>query len=153
TTRRRRISRASASRRSGCSSSKTSRVERHEAGRRPPAELLFRLLPGGNRDPVDILWSQRCGRTEETAMSPNMLVYGSLIVIAAFIVGGCLIYLLMKMLEKRKQLAHQAVVKRDWLVTGRIDFSTKTNADDNQLPGEFKLLMEERRIVESVAGN
>jgi hypothetical protein len=48
----------------------------------------------------------------------------------------------------------KGVVKRDWVPTGRIDFATKleSNADPNQ-PGEFKLLVEERRIIESVAGN
>src|SRR6478736_5786434 len=46
------------------------------------------------------------------------------------------------------------VVKRDWVPTGRIDFATKvdSNGDPNQ-PSEFKLLVEERRIIESVAGN
>jgi hypothetical protein len=48
----------------------------------------------------------------------------------------------------------KGVVKRDWFPTGRIDFATKLegNADPDQ-PGEFKLLVEEHRIVESVAGN
>ena len=46
------------------------------------------------------------------------------------------------------------VVKRDWVPTGRIDFATNidSNGDPNQ-PSEFKLLVEERRIIESVAGN
>ena len=46
------------------------------------------------------------------------------------------------------------VVKRDWVPTGRIDFATNldNNNDPNQ-PSEFKLLVEERRIVESVCGN
>ena len=48
----------------------------------------------------------------------------------------------------------KGVVKRDWIPTGRIDFATKldSNADPEQ-PGEFKLLVEERRIIESIAGN
>jgi hypothetical protein len=48
----------------------------------------------------------------------------------------------------------KGVVKRDWVPTGRIDFATKldSNADPDQ-PTEFKLLVEERRIIESVAGN
>ncbi len=48
----------------------------------------------------------------------------------------------------------KGVVKRDWVPTGRIDFATKldSNADPEQ-PGEFKLLVEERRIIESIAGN
>jgi hypothetical protein len=48
----------------------------------------------------------------------------------------------------------QGVVKRDWVPTGRIDFATNldSNGDPNQ-PSEFKLLVEDRRIIESVAGN
>ena len=48
----------------------------------------------------------------------------------------------------------KGVVKRDWVPTGRIDFATKleSNADPDQ-PSDFKLLVEERRIIESVAGN
>ena len=50
--------------------------------------------------------------------------------------------------------APQGVVKRDWVPTGRIDFATKLDAnDDPNQPGEFKLLVEERRIIESIAGN
>ena len=46
------------------------------------------------------------------------------------------------------------VVKRDWVPTGRIDFATKLdNNDDSNQPSEFKLLVEERRIIESVCGN
>jgi hypothetical protein len=49
----------------------------------------------------------------------------------------------------------QSVVKRDWVATGRIDFATSLNGDpaDPDQPSEFKLLVEERRIVESIAGN
>jgi hypothetical protein len=38
---------------------------------------------------------------------------------------------------------------------GRIDFATRLNSDaaDADQPNEFKLLVEERRIVESIAGN
>jgi hypothetical protein len=48
----------------------------------------------------------------------------------------------------------KGVVKRDWVPTGRIDFATKlgSNAESDQ-PSEFKLLVEERRIIESIAGN
>ena len=50
--------------------------------------------------------------------------------------------------------ALQGIVKRDWVPTGRIDFATKLDRnDDPTQPGEFKLLVEERRIIESVAGN
>ena len=50
--------------------------------------------------------------------------------------------------------ALQGIVKRDWVPTGRIDFATKLNGnDDPTQPSEFKLLVEERRIVESIAGS
>jgi hypothetical protein len=54
-----------------------------------------------------------------------------------------------------KRSPNQGVVKRDWIATGRIDFATHLNGDpaDADQPGEFKLLVEERRIVESIAGN
>ena len=47
----------------------------------------------------------------------------------------------------------KGVVKRDWIPTGRIDFATKldSNAEPDQ-PSE-QLLVEERRIIESIAGN
>jgi hypothetical protein len=55
----------------------------------------------------------------------------------------------------QKTLPNQGVVKRDWVATGRIDFATRLNGDaaDGNQPNEFKLLVEERRIVESIAGN
>ena len=55
--------------------------------------------------------------------------------------------------EKGKQLRYQGVVKRDWLPTGRIDFATQLNGNEDTQPSELKLLVEERRIVESIAGN
>ena len=50
---------------------------------------------------------------------------------------------------------YQGVVKRDWVPTGRIDFATHLNGNSEEAdqPNEFKLLVEERRIVESIAGN
>ena len=53
------------------------------------------------------------------------------------------------------QSPYQGVVKRDWVPTGRIDFATHLNgnAEDAEQPNDFKLLVEERRIVESIAGN
>src|SRR5262249_5194520 len=53
---------------------------------------------------------------------------------------------------------NQGVIKRDWVATGRIDFPTSitkvtSNPGDYDQPTEFKLLVEERRIVESLAGN
>jgi len=60
-----------------------------------------------------------------------------------------------KNLKNEKRLPYQGVVKRDWVPTGRIDFATRLNGDpeDASKPSEFKLLVEERRIVESIAGN
>ena len=54
-----------------------------------------------------------------------------------------------------KQIAFQGVVKRDWVPTGRIDFASRLNGSSTgaDQPSEFKLLVEERRIVESIAGN
>ena len=51
-----------------------------------------------------------------------------------------------------QKIPTQGVVKQDWVATGRIDFATRDPADADQ-PSEFKLLVEERRIVESIAGN
>jgi hypothetical protein len=48
----------------------------------------------------------------------------------------------------------KGVIKRDWVPTGRIDFATTLGGnDDPNQPSEFKLLVEERRVIESVAGN
>ena len=48
----------------------------------------------------------------------------------------------------------KGVVKRDWVPTGRIDFATKLESNaDPEKPSEFRLLVEERRIIESIAGN
>src|ERR1041384_8234308 len=53
-----------------------------------------------------------------------------------------------------KNTAYQGVVKRDWVATGRIDFATDLSGNDNpDQPSEFRLLVEERRIIESIAGN
>ena len=54
-----------------------------------------------------------------------------------------------------KAAPSQGVVKRDWVPTGRIDFATRLNGtlEDSDQPSEFKLLVEERRIVESITGN
>jgi hypothetical protein len=61
--------------------------------------------------------------------------------------------------RRHAHVPNQGVIKRDWIATGRIDFATSTisevtsNPDDHDQPAEFKLLVEERRIVESLAGN
>jgi hypothetical protein len=54
----------------------------------------------------------------------------------------------------KSRLSSGGVVKRDWVPTGRIDFATNLNGNgDAEQPSQFKLLVEERRIVESIAGN
>src|SRR5262245_19240939 len=57
----------------------------------------------------------------------------------------------------RKPSPARGIIKRDWQPTGRIDFATQLSitpsADSNDQQSEFRLLVEERRIVESIAGN
>ena len=57
--------------------------------------------------------------------------------------------------KNENQSPYQGVVKHDWVPTGRIDFATHLNgnAEDADQPNDLKLLVEERRIVESIAGN
>jgi hypothetical protein len=59
-------------------------------------------------------------------------------------------------IEVQKKTNPQGVVKHDWLPTGRIDFATRledVNDQNKDKTGEFKLLVEEHRVVESIAGN
>jgi hypothetical protein len=88
----------------------------------------------------------------------NVLTYGALLI--AIIGVAVLIYpTAIRVLdsERRKRNPSQSLVKRDWLPTGRIDFATQltasASAESNDRPNEFRLLVEERRIVESIAGN
>ena len=63
---------------------------------------------------------------------------------------------LTQIIEAYKKMSPDGAVKHDWVPTSRIDFTTRLNGADDQnkeQPGEFKLLVEERRIVESLAGN
>ena len=58
--------------------------------------------------------------------------------------------------DNEKKIKLQGVVKHDWRPSGRIDFTARFQDVGDQSkdkPGEFKLLVEERRIVESIAGN
>jgi len=75
-------------------------------------------------------------------------------------IGGILAFLyyvrITQTSENEKKIKLQGVVKHDWRPTGRIDFTARfDNVGDQSKdkPGEFKLLVEERRIVESLAGN
>ncbi len=57
--------------------------------------------------------------------------------------------------KKWRTRPSQGVIKRDWVPTGRIDFATTLNTMDDvnaDQPSEFKLIVEERRIVESITG-
>jgi len=75
-------------------------------------------------------------------------------------IAGLLIWLYLRKAggagaKDEKRPVYQGVVKKDWVVTGRIDFATQDEggAADAETPAEFRLLVEERRIVESIAGN
>ena len=75
-------------------------------------------------------------------------------------IGGILAFLyfvrLTQTADNEKKIKLQGVVKHDWLPTGRIDFTARfqdVGDHTKDKPGEFKLLVEERRIVESIAGN
>jgi len=58
---------------------------------------------------------------------------------------------------RHAHVPNQGVIKRDWVATGRIDFAATSitkvtsNPEDYDQPVEFKLLVEERRIVDSLA--
>ena len=86
----------------------------------------------------------------------NVLVW---LLFIALIVAAVLIYVRVTKPEiwnswkSEKQLPYQGVVKRDWVPTGRIDFATQLDGNEDTQPSEFKLLVEEHRIVESIAGN
>jgi|ERR1043165_2829853 hypothetical protein len=56
--------------------------------------------------------------------------------------------------KSRTARPSQALIKRDWVPTGRIDFATSPTLDatDVDQSSEFRLLVEERRIVESITG-
>ena len=96
-------------------------------------------------------------------IDPDVLTYGLLLIAAIF--AGALIYLVAKRSRKSEsprekseisnESWYQGAVKQDWLPTRRIDFATQfeISADNRDKPTEFKLLVEEQRIVESVAGN
>ena len=56
--------------------------------------------------------------------------------------------------KSSKNKPSHGVIKRNWVATGRIDFATRLNgnAADADQSSEFRLLVEERRVVESVTG-
>ena len=90
-------------------------------------------------------------------MAEVLLVTLILIVVTAVGILAFLYYVrITQNVETEKKTKLQGVVKYDWLPTGRIDFTARFEDVGDQSkdkPGEFKLLVEERRIVESIAGN
>jgi len=77
-----------------------------------------------------------------------------LVVVVA--VAALLAYIYFTQITQTQKTPNQGVVKHDWLPTGRIDFATRfddANIQNKDRPREFRLLVEERRIVESIAGN
>src|SRR5262249_160317 len=87
-------------------------------------------------------------------------VLGITMLLIVVTIGGILAFLyyvrLTQTADNEKKIKLQGVVKHDWLPTARIDFTAQFEDVGDQSkdkPGEFKLLVEERRIVESIAGN
>jgi hypothetical protein len=79
-----------------------------------------------------------------------------IVVTSAGILGFLYFVKITQTADNEKKIKLQGAVKHDWLPTGRIDFTTRFEdvADRSKdKPGEFKLLVEERRIIESIAGN
>ena len=99
----------------------------------------------------------------EIAVNPDLLTYGLLLIALVFVCA--LIFLIarrsrksaspMEKSENSHETWYQGTVKQDWVPTRRIDFATQfeIGADSRDKPVEFRLLVEEQRIVESVAGN
>jgi hypothetical protein len=74
----------------------------------------------------------------------------------ALTITAILAYPYVTRIAQSQKTRHQGIIKRDWLPTGRIDFATRSNEVGDrrkERPAEFKLLVEERRIVESSVGN
>jgi hypothetical protein len=75
----------------------------------------------------------------------------------ALAVAALLTYLMVYVTQitRAQETSNQGVVKHDWCLSGRIDFATRLDGaklPNKDQPREFKLLVEERRIVESIAG-
>ena len=83
-------------------------------------------------------------------MSVQTWILLFLIVVA---VAALLTYIIVQL--RTEDTSNQGVIKHDWRPSGRIDFATRLDGVDvpnKDRPREFKLLVEERRIVESIAG-
>jgi hypothetical protein len=83
----------------------------------------------------------------------DLLIYGLLLAFVAAAVWAAMYLTNLVRANREKKLPNHRVVKRDWVPTGRIDFATPADPKNPDQQSEFKLLVEERRIVESIAGN
>jgi hypothetical protein len=95
---------------------------------------------GGQREMVQVLW------LTIPLIALTMAVY----------MAYWLMTKITQIIEATKKISPHGAVKRDWLPTGRVDFTTRLNGADDQnkeQPGEFKLLVEEWRMLESLTGN
>ena len=87
-------------------------------------------------------------------MSSQIWIVSSLIAVLA---AALLIYIMVYVTQitRTREASNGSVIKHDWCPSGRIDFATPlegVNVPNKDRPREFKLLVEERRIVESIAG-
>lgn len=82
----------------------------------------------------------------------DLLTFG--LAAIAVLVAAVLLYSFLAKRLKNSPEGYQGVVKREWSPTSRIDFATPgDNAASNEQPQEFRLLVEEQRVVESIAGS
>ena len=90
---------------------------------------------------------------EIMAEQAGLLTYGLSLI--AVLVAAVLLYAFLARRLKHPTESYQGVVKREWRPTSRIDFSAALGDDaiNNEQPQEFRLLVEEQRIVESIAGS
>lgn len=89
-------------------------------------------------------------------MQALWIVLALIALAAAALLAYWLVTQLLPTLQRHEKRPQQGVVKRDWQATGRIDFATRldaASAQNKDQEDEFKLLVEERRVVESLAGN
>ncbi len=85
-----------------------------------------------------------------------MQAFWIVVALIASLLAYWLVIQFRQMTKGHKNARHQGVVKHDWLPTGCINFATRLDAateQNKEQQDEFKLLIEERRIVESIAGN
>jgi hypothetical protein len=91
---------------------------------------------------------------EQFAMSVETWVLSFLIAVVVAVLLTYIVVFLTQVAHPQ-ETSNQAVVKHDWRPSGRIDFAVRldgVNVPNEDGPREFKLLVEERRIVESIAG-